>query len=133
MFSATTTNKGAIWGARIIGGLAVLFLIMDGVMKLFNPPPVTEATVVLGWAENFILYLGIIELVCILLYLIPNTSVLGAVLTTGYLGGAVATHMRISSPLFSLIFPIILGAMLWVALYLADERLRALFPLRRNV
>lgn len=132
MFSTTTTNKGAIWGARIIGGLAVLFLLMDGVMKLFNPPPVTEATVVLGWSENLILFLGIIELICILLYLIPSTSVLGAVLTTGYLGGAVATHIRISSPLFSIIFPIILGLMLWGALYLADERLRALFPLRRN-
>lgn len=101
-------------------------------MKLFNPPPVTEATVALGWSENFILYLGIIELICVLLYLLPNTSVLGAVLTTGYLGGAVATHMRISSPFFSLVFPIILGAMLWLALYLADEQVRAIFPLRRN-
>jgi hypothetical protein len=121
-----------LWAARIIGGIAVLFILMDGVMKIFSPPPVIEATVVLGWAENFILVLGILEVVCVLLYLIPATSVLGAILMTGYLSGAVATHVRISSPVFSIVFPIILAAMLWAALYLTDARVRALLPLRQH-
>ena len=124
------TSKGTLWAARIISGIAVLFVLMDGVMKLFNPPPVTEATVALGWPEHLIFALGMLELVCILLYLMPRTSVLGAVLMTGYLSGAVATHFRIGSPLFSLFFPILLGLMLWAGLYLTDSRVRALLPLR---
>ena len=123
-------SRRTLWAARIIGGIAILFLLMDGVGKLINPPPVTEATVALGWPEHLILFLGILVIACVLLYLIPATSVLGAVLMTGYLSGAVATHVRIGSPTFSIIFPIILGLMLWAALYLTDARVRALLPVR---
>lgn len=125
-----SVSRRTLWVARIIGGLATLFVLMDGVMKLFNPPPVTEATVVLGWPEHLILWLGILEVVCIALYLIPQTSVLGAILMTGYLSGAVATHVRIASPLFSVVFPILLGVMLWAALYITDARVRSLIPRR---
>lgn len=123
-------SRRTLWVARIIGGLATLFILMDGVMKLLNPPPVTEATVALGWPAHLILWLGILEVVCIVLYLLPQTSILGAILMTGYLSGAVATHVRIGSPLFSVVFPILLGLMLWAALYISDARVRALIPLR---
>ena len=128
--SNTVPSKSALWAARIIGALAVLFILMDGVMKLFAPPPVVEATTALGWPEHLILTLGILELVCLALYLFPATSVLGAIVMTGYLSGAVATHLRISSPLFSVVFPVLLALMLWGALYLSDARVRALIPLR---
>jgi hypothetical protein len=130
---SSNPTKRALWLARIVGGLAALFILMDGVMKVFSPPPVVEATVALGWPEQMILMLGIVELFCLALYLIPATSVLGALLMTGYLSGAVATHVRIGSPLFSVVFPILLALMLWAALYLTDARVRALIPLRGQI
>ena len=101
-------------------------------MKLVKPAPVVEATVRLGYPESVILGLGIVLLACTALYLIPRTSILGAVLLTGYLGGAVATHVRVGNPLFShVLFPTYLGALIWGGLYLREDRLRALIPLRR--
>jgi len=124
-------SKKRLWAGRIIGGLPALFLLVDAIMKLVKPVPVVEATVKLGYSENVIVPLGIVLLVCTVLYLIPRTSVLGAILLTGYLGGAVATHVRAGEGLFSIVFPIIFGALLWLGLYLGDDRLRALVPLRR--
>jgi len=123
-------SKMRLWAGRIIGGLPALFLLVDAIMKLVKPVPVVEATVKLGYSENVIVPLGIVLLVCAVLYLIPRTSVLGAILLTGYLGGAVATHVRAGEGLFSIVFPIIFGALLWLGLYLRDDRLRALVPLR---
>ena len=100
-------------------------------MKLIKPAPVVEATVKLGYAESVIVPLGVVLLISTVLYLIPLTSVLGAIFLTGYLGGAVATHVRAAEGLFSIIFPITFGALLWLGLYLRDSRLRALVPLRR--
>lgn len=129
--TAPVSNK-RLWAGRIISALPALFLLVDGVMKLVKPAPVVEATVRLGYSENVIIPLGIVLLVCTVLYLIPVTSVLGAILLTGYLGGAVATHVRAGEGLFSIVFPIIFGALIWLGLYLRDDRLRALIPLRRE-
>jgi hypothetical protein len=99
-------------------------------MKLVKPTIVVETTIQLGYPESVILGLGIVLLACSVLYLIPPTSVLGAILLTGYLGGAVATHVRVEDGLFPVFFPVILGALLWAGLVLRDPRLRALIPLR---
>jgi hypothetical protein len=115
-----------------MGALPVLFLLMDGVMKLIKPAPVVEATVGLGYPEAVILPLGIVLLFCTVLYAIPQTSVLGAILLTGYLGGAVATHVRVGNPLFThMLVPVYLGVLIWGGLYLRDGRVRELIPIRR--
>ena len=124
-------SKKRLWAGRIISALPALFLLMDGVMKLVKPAPVVEATVRLGYPESVILGLGIVLLACTVLYLIPTTSVLGAILLTGYLGGAVATHVRVGEGLFPVLFPVMLGVLIWLGLYLRDNRLRVLIPLRR--
>ena len=123
-------SKKALWAGRIMSALPALFLLMDGVMKLFKPEVVVKATVQLGYRESVIVPLGIVLLACTVLYLIPRTAVLGAILLTGYLGGAVATHVRVGEGLFSIVFPIIFGVLIWGGLYLRDERLRALIPIR---
>ena len=130
MESQTSVSKKALWAARIIGGLPALFLLLDGAMKLFKPAFVVDATVKLGYSESTIIPIGVILLVCTILYLIPATTVLGAILLTGYLGGAVATHVRMGEDIFSMVFPVIFGALIWFALYLCEPRLRALIPLR---
>jgi len=124
--------KGKLWGGRIMSWLTALFLLVDGVMKLFKPAVVVEATVKLGYPENVILPIGIVLTACTILYLIPRTAVLGAILLTGYLGGAVATHVRVGEGLFPIVFPIIFGVLLWGGLYLRDNRLRTLIPLHQE-
>jgi DoxX-like family len=124
-------SKGRLWTGRIMSAVPVLFLLMDGVMKLVKPEPVLRATVQLGYPESVIFGLGIVLLVCVVLYVIPRTAVLGAILLTGYLGGAVATHVRVGDPLFShILFPVYVAILVWGGLYLREERLRALIPLR---
>jgi hypothetical protein len=125
-------SRTALWAGRIISGLPILFLLMDGIMKLFKPAFVVEATVKLGYPENVIVPLGIVLTICTLLYAIPRTAILGAILLTGYLGGAVATHVRLSEGLFPMTFPIILGVLIWGGLWLRDVQLRALIPLRQE-
>lgn len=125
-----SNNKGMIWTGRIITALAALFFLMDAVMKFFKPPFVVEATVKLGYLESTIIGIGMALLVSTVLYIIPRTSVLGAILLTGYLGGAVATHVRVGEGIFPVVFPVIFGALVWLGLYLRDERVRALVPLR---
>lgn len=119
-----------LWAGRIISTLAVLFLLFDGVIKLLNIDAVVESFAQLGYPVNLALGIGILELVCIGVYVIPRTSILGAILLTGYLGGAIATHVRIGSPFFThTFFPIYVGALVWAGLFLRDHRLRALIPL----
>jgi hypothetical protein len=113
-----------------MSALPALFLLVDGAMKLVKPDFVVEKTVGLGYSENVILPLGVVLLVCTVLYLIPGTSVLGAILLTGYLGGAVATHVHHGDSLFEILFPVIFGALLWGGLVLQDARLRSLVPWR---
>ena len=122
--------KTASWGGYAISALPVSFLLFDGVAKLLKPAPVVEATVALGIAESALPGLGVLLLLCLAVYLAPRTAPLGAVLLTGYLGGAMATHVRVGSDLFSLLFPVVLGGLLWGGLYLRDARLRALLSPR---
>ena len=120
-------SKSRLWTGRILTALAAAFLLFDGVMKLIKPPVVVKATVELGYPESTIVGIGVVLLVCTILYLIPRTSILGAVLLTGYLGGAVASNVRVGNPLFShVLFPVYVGAMVWGGLYLRDTRLRTL-------
>jgi len=124
-------GKKGLWAGRILSGLVVLFLIPDGIIKFIKPAPVVDAFTHLGLPLSISVTLGIILLLSTVLYAIPATSVLGAILLTGYLGGAVATHLRVGDPLFShVLFPTYLGIALWLGLYLREDRLRALIPLR---
>ena len=128
---AAAVSKKALWAGRILSGLVVLFLIPDSIIKFIKPAPVVDASAHLGLPLSISVTLGIILLLSTVLYAIPATSVLGAILLTGYLGGAVATHLRVGDPLFShVLFPTYLGIVLWLGLYLREERLRALIPLR---
>lgn len=125
-------SKTALWAGYIITALVVLFLLFDSVIKLLQLTAAVEGTVELGYPANVIVPLGILQLVCLIIYLIPQTSVLGAILLTGYLGGAIATHVRLGNPLFShILFPVYIGLMIWGGLYLRNRRLRALIPLQR--
>jgi hypothetical protein len=120
----------AIWAGRISSGLGALFLAFDLSLKLLQVPAALEGTTALGYPASVVLPLGIVQLVCLTAYLVPQTSVLGAVLWTGYLGGAIATHVRLQNPLFTHeLFPIYVAVLLWLGLWLREPRLRALLPL----
>lgn len=122
------------WVGRLLSGAAVLFLGMDATMKLARAAPVLDAMPKLGWPADLAVPLGILLLACTLLYAVPRTAALGAILLTGYLGGAVATHVRIGDPLFShVLFPVYVGLLLWGGLYLRSPALRALLPLRSEL
>ena len=128
---AIPPSPAKLWTARILTGIAVLFLTFDTVIKLIVIQPVTDSMTDLGYPVTLARTIGIIELACLIIYLVPRTSVLGAVLWTGYLGGAIATHLRLGNPLPThTLFPIYIALMLWGGLYLRDERLRALLPFR---
>ena len=118
------------WAGRIMSGLPALFLLMDGSMKLYKPRVVVEATVQMGYPESAIIGLGAVLLLSTMLYLLPRTAFLGAILLTGYLGGAVASQVRVSAVSFNIIFPALIGALLWGGLWLRDRRLQALIPVR---
>ncbi|MES5488499.1 DoxX family protein [Bradyrhizobium sp. INPA03-11B] len=130
----TEVSKPARITGRVMSGVVVLFLLFDGAIKLVPLPVVTETMDKMGWGASDTLArsLGIITIVCTLLYSVPPTSILGAILLTGYLGGAIASHVRIGSPLFThTLFGLYLGLMVWGGLYLRDGNLRALLPFRR--
>ncbi len=134
-FSAeqTSTPRKMLWAGRIISGFVVLFLLVDAGFKLIRPlpAPAVEAFGKLGYPVEFAGGIGVLLLACVAVYLIPRTSVLGAILLTGYLGGAVASHVRVGDPWFShALFPVYVGLLIWGGLYLRDERLRALVPWR---
>lgn len=122
--------KKIIWSGRVVSVVPAMLLLLDAIMKLFKPAFVVEATAKLGYAERVIPGLGIVLLICTVIYLIRRTAVLGAILLTGYLGGAVATHVRVGDPPFTIILPVIFAATLWGGLYLRDKQLRTLVPWR---
>jgi hypothetical protein len=127
-------SKPALWLGRVLSGFVILFLLFDGAIKLVPWPVVTETMDRIGYgsSETLARSLGIITIVCTVLYAIPPTSIIGAILLTGYLGGAMASHLRIGSPLFShILFGFYLGLMLWGGLWLRDRSLRASIPFRR--
>jgi hypothetical protein len=123
-------SKRRLWAGWVMSALPALFLLVDGAMKLVKPEVIVKTTMDLGYAETVILPLGVVLLICTTLYLNPRTAVLGAILLTGYLGGAVATQVRAGQGLFEIVFPAVLGALLWGGLALRDDRLRTLIPLR---
>ena len=127
-------SKSALWSGRVVSGLVIVFLLFDGAIKLVPWPVVTETMDRMGYgsSETLARSLGLITLVCTVLYAVPPTSILGAILLTGYLGGAIASHVRIGSPLFShVLFEFYLGLMVWGGLWLRDRSLRALMSLSR--
>lgn len=126
--SATQPSKGPLWAGRILSIIPALMLLFSAGMKLSHHEKVVEGFAKFGYPESSLTPIGVIEVLCALLYAIPQTSVLGAILVTGYLGGAVATHVRIGDAFFA---PLLLGVIAWAGLFLRDPRLRALLPLRR--
>lgn len=128
---AGTRRRGDIAGL-VCMAVVTLFLAFDTGLKVLRLAPAVEGTVALGYPAESVMWIGLIQLVCLVLYLIPRTAVFGALLMTGYLGGAIATHVRLSNPLLThTLFPIYVALLLWGGLYLRDERLRALVPFRR--
>jgi hypothetical protein len=123
--------KPMIWVGRVFSGLLVLFMLFDSIIKLIKIEPVTQSFIELGYPDSLARPIGIMELVITVLYVIPRTSVLGAVLLTAIYGGAIASHLRLENPLFShTLFGVYLGLLAWGGLYLRDGRLRAIFPVR---
>lgn len=122
-------SRKALWTGRVLSGLTVLFLAFDASMKLLQVQPAIAGTAELGYSSSVIFPLGVVQLVCLIAYVVPQTSVLGAILWTGYLGGAIATHVRVANPLFShILFPVYVALLLWGGLWLRSPRVRALIP-----
>ena len=124
-------GKATLWTGRVISTLPALFLLLDAAMKLVKPGFVVEAAGDLGFPESVIVPLGIVLAGCTILYLIPRTAALGAILLTGYLGGAIAAHVRHEDGWFPIVFCVVFGALLWSGLLLRDARLRAVLPWNR--
>jgi hypothetical protein len=121
-------SKGALWAGRIMSSLVVLLMVSSAVMKLMKPPSVVQGFGHFGFSEGLLLPLGILELVCTVIYVVPRTSVLGAILLTGYLGGATAATARIGEPFIA---AVVGGILVWGGLFMRDRRLRELIPLCR--
>jgi hypothetical protein len=122
-----------VLAGRVLSTLAILFLLFDSGLKVMKMAAAVEGTVQLGYPQHLVVVIGIIQLICVVLYAVPPTAVLGAILLTGYLGGAIATHVRVGSPLLGYtFFPIYVAALIWGGLFLREDRLRRLVPLRRS-
>jgi hypothetical protein len=130
-FDTNEYFRKRLWAGRTLTGFAGSFMILDGAMKLFKPPVVVHATLQLGYPESTIAGIGLALLASTLLYLIPRTSILGAVLLTAYLGGAVATNVRAQQPLFNIVFPVMFACIAWGGLWLREPRLEQILPLKR--
>ena len=123
-----------LWAGRVLSSFAVLFLLFDSAGKLFQVQPVIDGTFELGYPRDIVFTLGVILMSCVVAYLVPRTAVLGALLLTGYLGGAVATRVRVENPLFThVLFPTYVATFLWGGLILRDARLRTFLPIRREL
>jgi hypothetical protein len=126
-------SKSQIWTGRIMSGFVILFMLFDAVIKFIKPPQVIETTVnELGYSEHHIMLHGFSALIPTILYAMPRTSILGAVLLTAHLGGAIASHVRVDNPLFShTLFPVYTAILMWGGVWLRDERLQEVFPLKK--
>src|SRR5262245_16539830 len=121
-------SKAKLWTGRVTTIFTVAFLLFDTIVKVLNLPVAVEGTARLGYPAGLVMYIGMVELVCLGAYLYPRTAVLGAILLTGYLGGATATQVRVEDPWF--IFPVVVGVLVWAGLFLRNARLHPLFPLQ---
>jgi hypothetical protein len=122
-------GRKALWTGRVISVLVSLLFLFSAVMKLMGPPDIAKAMARLGLPDSMIVPLGILEIACVVIYLIPATSVVGAILLTGYVGGTICTAWRVGDPPF---LQIVLGILVWLGLYLRESRLKALMPLRKE-
>lgn len=133
--SSTTASgrvsKPAFWAGWVVGALPLLMMLGGAVFGFVQPEKASEGMHKLGYPDRLFHPILIVEVVCAVLYLIPQTAVLGAILLTGYLGGATASHLRAGDPTVNVLFPVIFGALIWLGLFLRDRRVRALIPLRR--
>ncbi len=125
--ATTPISPKMLWGGRILSALPVLLMCFSAIMKLIQPAGFAEQIAQMGYTANVMFWIGIVELCCTILYIIPQTAVLGAILLAAYLGGATATHVRVGDVF---IMPIVVGVLVWGGLYLRDARIRALIPLR---
>ncbi len=130
--SAAPVSKASVWSGRILTAIMALFLVFDGVTKIFKERHVLAAAAEMGIAVNTIVWIGALLLVCTALYLIPRTSLFGAMLLTAYLGGAVCANVMAHHPPFQVVFPVIFGTLVWASLYLRDPRLWDLAPIRKD-
>ena len=126
----TTVSKPLLWTGRVFSGLAILFFLFDGAMKLVQPVPVVSYTLALGFPVSEILGIGVVALISTVLYAVPRTATFGAILLTGYLGGAIAAKVRIEAQLFDIVFALVFALFIWGGLYLREPRLRALLSWR---
>ncbi len=124
-------SKGALWTGRIISGLVVSFLLFDAIMKVVEAAPAMDGSAQLGWPAQDVQAIGVELLLATVLYIIPRTSILGAILLTGHLGGATAVMVRAMQPGHPYLFPVVFGVMVWAGLFLRDDKLRELIPLRK--
>ena len=125
-----TISKSRLWTSRILSGLVILFMLFDSIFKLIPNDQVAAGSSALGYSAHHVPVMGILGLCCIILYAIPRTAILGAILLTGYFGGAAATHLRLDNPVFShTLFSVYLGILAWGGIWLRSERLRGLFPI----
>jgi hypothetical protein len=124
------TSKGMLWAGRVISGPAILFLVFDGVTKVLKVPAVMKAAAELKFSDGQIVAIGIILLICTAIYAIPRTAILGPVLLTGYLGGAISIQMHAGNPIFETLFPGIFGVLVWSGIFFRDSRLRMLIPMK---
>lgn len=129
---SVSVSKGALWTSYFLEGLIVLFLLFDALTKLFKVPAVVQAAGRLGFSVHEIVGVGITLLICTILYVIPQTSVFGALLLTAYFGGAVATQSHIGSHAYEILFPVLFGILVWLPIFIRDHRVRHLIPLRAN-
>ena len=128
-----TVSKGKLWTSYVMSGLIILFMLFDSIMKFVKPPEVIEGAAALGFGEQHLPVIGALGLISTLLYAFPRTSILGAILLTGYFGGAVATHLRLNNPLFShTLFTVYFGILVWGGLWLRNTKLRELMPLHQS-
>lgn len=123
-------GASGVWVGRILSGVAALFMVFDGILHVARPAPVVQAFNQLGYPLSLAGGLGIVEFVCVVLYVIPRTSILGAILLTGYLGGAVAVQLRVAHSPVEAMFPVLIGLLIWGGSFLREPRLRALIPVR---
>ena len=126
------TSKTQLWIGRIMSGLVIAFMLFDAIIKFIKPEMVIQTTSQLGYKEHHIIVMGLCALIPTILYAIPRTSIFGAVLLTGHLGGAIATHLRVDNPLFGFtLFPVYIGILMWGGIWLRDEQLRSIFPFKK--
>jgi len=127
-----TISKGRLWTGRVMSGIAILFMLLDSTMKLFKPSFVVDSVESLGFQEHHIYLMAILGLLSTVFYVVPRTTILGAVLLTGYFGGVIATQVRLDAPLFStILFPIYLAVLIWGGLWLRNEQVRKFFSLQQ--